>query len=110
MILSDMLKSIDARTGYGFCIAGKDAVAAACMDQHPVAIVGDILKMIAQSCACENEQCEVVRERAVTAMGPIRLKYMADDAPVEGLRIVENTVLAIDAAFDEEALDRKRGI
>ncbi len=41
------------------------------------------------------------------ALAPIRLEYMKDDAPVEGFRLVEKIVHAIDGAFNDEALRLK---
>lgn len=42
------------------------------------------------------------------SLSPLRLKYMADNAPVEGFRMVEKIITTIDAAYNEEAL-RLRG-
>lgn len=109
MKLSELIDFIDHMTGFGYKVDGGDAVELALAGEHGGEIVQDILSMIAKSCGCLNGDCDVVREKVVNAMGPIRLKFMADDAPVDGLRIVEKTVLAIDEAFDVEALKKKGG-
>lgn len=50
---------------------------------------------------------EINRAAAINAIGPIRLFFMKDDAPVEGFRLVEDIVHKIDGAFNEEALRKK---
>ncbi len=40
----------------------------------------------------------------VKAMGPIRMKYMGDDAPHETFRAGQRLIVAVDSAFDDEAL------
>lgn len=49
----------------------------------------------------------VLREVCVKALGPLRLQYMADDAPVEGFRLLEKTIVAIDDSFNDEALAQR---
>ena len=50
----------------------------------------------------------IVRVQAVKTLGPIRLFYMKDDAPVEGFRLVEDIVHKIDGAFNDEAMRLKQ--
>lgn len=48
------------------------------------------------------------RTTVINALGQTRLKYFADDAPVEGLRFVEKFIAGIDASYNDEAL-REQG-
>jgi len=107
MTLGELFSFLDEKTQYGYCVDGQDAVALALANNHPTDIVADIVQMIAQACGCENDSCEVQRQQVVGSLGPIRLKFMADDAPVDGFRIVEETVRTIDDAFNVEALKLK---
>lgn len=52
----------------------------------------------------------IERAQAIKTLGPIRLFYMKDDAPVEGFRMVEDVVHKIDGAFNEEAMRLKAQI
>lgn len=49
----------------------------------------------------------IERATATTALGPIRLRSMRDDAPVAHLRVVERIVHTIDSAFNDEALSTR---
>ncbi len=49
----------------------------------------------------------ISRSQAVAALAPIRLEFMKDDALVEGFRLVEKIVHAIDGIFNDEALRQK---
>ncbi|MBS0002122.1 MAG: hypothetical protein KFF45_03490 [Thioalkalivibrio sp.] len=71
---------------------------------HRDPIVAEILTALMDGAGADSPGTELVRAVAVKAIGPLRLKYMKDDAPVEGFRLVEKTIVTIDAAFNEEAL------
>jgi hypothetical protein len=72
--------------------------------RHANALVGEIIAAIAHRCGCTDAECTLERAHVVSAVGPIRLRYMADDAPIDGFRLIEKLVLAVDGAFNEEAL------
>ena len=74
---------------------------------HRDPLMGEVIAALAAH-AGGGADGVVERAEMVKALGPIRLKYMADDAPVDAFRTVQQLVDAIDAAFDEEAL-RARG-
>jgi len=75
--------------------------------QHPDQLVGNMIKNIAEACSCDSLSCELKREDVVKALGPLRLEYMKDDAPVDGFRLLEGSIVAIDLAFNNEALLNK---
>ena len=104
MTLGELLEYLDKNTPHPFIPENKSALEAARNGTHPHELIAQLILAIADKGHCENEDSEVKREEVVNAIGPIRLKYMADDAPVEGFRLIESTILAIDAAFNEEAL------
>lgn len=68
-----------------------------------------ILHTIASHVSAESIEAIVLREQCVKALGPLRLKYMADDAPVDGFRLLEKSIVAIDDSFNDEALQQKTG-
>jgi hypothetical protein len=69
--------------------------------------VGELVATLIQQLEIKSLNDEVVREKVVNGLGQMRLKYMADDAPVEGFRTVEKSIVTIDAAFNDEALRQK---
>lgn len=71
---------------------------------HRNAIMGEILRALLDNADLAGAGSTLERADATLALGPLRLRYMKDDAPVEGFRMVERTVHAIDGAFNEEAL------
>lgn len=108
MTLSELLEFLDRNTGYDVCDGSPaESVAKALAGTHRDPLMGEVIAAFA---AHAGGGADGVVERAgiVKALGPIRLKYMADDAPVDAFRAVQQLVDAIDAAFDEEAL-RSRG-
>ena len=102
MILSELLSYVGDQTGQSFIHSRGELIAET---DNP--LCSEIGQAIMQGCGCQDTSCSVLREQVVTALGPIRLRFMADDAPVEGFRLVENVVLAIDKAFNDEALRQK---
>ncbi|MGM0411794.1 MAG: hypothetical protein ACQERG_00590 [Pseudomonadota bacterium] len=110
MTLGELLQYLDAHTNHDF-LAGEvaESLTRAQNGEHPDPIAGEILAGIAEGCGAANTDAEVERSQVVNSIGPLRLKYQADDAPVEGFRLMRETVLAIDAAFDQEAIQQKTG-
>ena len=78
-------------------------------DRHREPVMGEIMRTIVEKNACSDVDCVLERAAVVTPLGPVRLKYMADDAPVEGFRLVENFIRAVDDAYNDEALRQRQG-
>lgn len=109
MTLAELLEHIDQNTD----LPALDGDAQATFDKalqgtHRAEVIGEVIRSVVERNACEDPQCELERANVVTPIGPIRLKYMADDAPVEGFRMVENFIRAVDDAFNDEALRRRK--
>ncbi|MDH5547659.1 MAG: hypothetical protein OEZ43_18940 [Gammaproteobacteria bacterium] len=107
MTLGKLIQFLNQNTDYPYATGDGNALRHALDGSHPHALIGELLKSIAQHCACGDENCLLAREQVVLALGPIRLKYMADDAPAEGFRLIEKSICAIDDAFNQEALRLK---
>jgi hypothetical protein len=75
--------------------------------KHKNAVIGDIIAQMYKNSGLTDTNAEIERALAIKTLGPIRLFYMKDDAPVEGFRLVENIVHAIDGAFNDEAMRLK---
>ncbi|MDA8327814.1 MAG: hypothetical protein M0Z83_02450 [Betaproteobacteria bacterium] len=80
---------------------------AALNEQHNNTIAGHIIAQLYTHSALQSPDEELNRAQAIKALGPIRLHYMKDDAPVEGFRMVEDIVHKIDGAYNDEALRAK---
>lgn len=78
-------------------------------DTHREPVVAEILRTVVEKNDCGEVDCVLERAAVVTPLGPVRLKYMADDAPVEGFRLVENFIRAVDDAYNDEALRQRHG-
>jgi hypothetical protein len=74
---------------------------------HRDPIVAEVLVALMDGAGADSADTKLDRATAVKSIGPVRLKYMKDDAPVEGFRLVEKTIVTIDAAYNEEALAAK---
>lgn len=72
--------------------------------EHREPVAGEIIAALMNGAGIDDPSATLDRATAVKAIGPVRLIYMKDDAPVEGFRLVEKTITTIDAAFNEEAL------
>ena len=81
--------------------------AAARNGTHKNPIAGHVIDQLFNNSKLSDVEGSLERTQAVNALGPIRLFYMKDDAPVEGFRLVEDIVHKIDGAYNDEAL-RKR--
>ena len=109
MTLAELMQYLNANTRYGV-LDGEpgQTLEKARSGKHRDALIGAIIAAIARECACADASATVERARVINALGSIRLKYMADDAPVEGFRTVEALIQAIDSAFNDEALRHKQ--
>ncbi len=74
---------------------------------HKNAIAGHIIAQLFSNSKLADVNDSLERTQAVNALGPIRLFYMKDDAPVEGFRLVEDIVHKIDGAYNDEALRQR---
>jgi hypothetical protein len=77
-------------------------------ETHANSIAGELIRTSAEALGLSSADEDVERVPFVNSLGKMRLKYMADDAPVEGFRLVEKVITTADAGFNEEAL-RLRG-
>ncbi|MHB1677597.1 MAG: hypothetical protein ACYCSS_08705 [Sulfuriferula sp.] len=76
--------------------------------KHRNPVIGNIIAQIYKNSGINQIDDVINRAQAVNALGPIRLFYMKDDAPVEGFRLVEDIVHKIDGAFNDEAMRSKQ--
>lgn len=74
---------------------------------HSDVIMGEILRNLWEGAQWCDLAASIDRATATLALGPLRLRYMKDDAPVQGFRMVERIVHDIDSAFNDEALKQK---
>lgn len=108
MTLRELLEYLDSHTSFGFMDGTpQETLDKARGGEHARPMAGEIIAAIAAGCGCDDVEASLARVDTVNALGPTRLKYMADDAPVEGFRAVEGTIHAIDGAFNDEALRQK---
>lgn len=108
MTFAELLVYLDTHTPRGLLDGSpEETVAKARAGSHRDPLAGAIVAHLFEGSFLQAADDPIARERAVAALGPLRLAYMKDDAPAEGLRVVERVVHAIDRAFDEEALRLK---
>lgn len=111
MTLKELIQYLDSNSGYSLLDGDpSQTLLRASEGKHREPLIGEIINAIARHCGDAKEDCVVERAQAVSAIGPIRLQYMRDDAPVEGFRMVERIIQAIDGAFNDEALRNKQHV
>lgn len=111
MTLQELIQYLDSNSGYRILDGNPiQTLLGASQGKHREPLIGEILDALARHCGDARETCVVERAQAISAMGPIRLRYMRDDAPAEGLRIVERIIQAIDGAFNDEALRNRQRV
>ncbi len=103
MTLRELFVYLNDNTNYDF-ITESSPLEQAMKGQHENELIAEMISSIATKCECENADSPVLRQDVVLALSPLRLKYMKDDAPVEGFRLIETSVPVIDLAFNDEAL------
>jgi hypothetical protein len=110
MTFAELLSHIDQRTDLTI-LAGSpaDTLAAARGEVAAGDYAAEMVRTLAERLELTDADA-VLPERTsvINALGQTRLKYFADDAPVDGLRFVEKFIAGIDAAYNDEAL-RERG-
>lgn len=89
MTLNQLLELIEQQ---GIALRGEAGAAAEVLAALTVGIDGETV---------------LARAEAIASLASLRRRYMGDDAPVEGFRLVERVVLAIDHGFNEEALRQR---
>lgn len=108
MTLAELLAFLEENTDYGVMDGDvSDTLSKAQNGSHKTPVMGEIIAAICEGTGCNDGDCSIERAQTVNSLGQLRLKYMKDDAPVEGFRMVEGTIHNIDLAFDEEALRQK---
>jgi len=108
MTLEELLTYLDDQMDQRFLDGDAAETLAKARDgSHRDPIVAEVLTALMDGAGADSPGAELERAVAVKAIGPLRLKYMKDDAPVEGFRLVEKTIVTIDAAYNEEALAAK---
>ena len=70
-------------------------------------LMGEIIKHLFAAVNAADVNAPITRAQATTALGPLRLIYMKDDAPVDGFRMLGRIIHTIDGAFNDEALHEK---
>ena len=104
MTLRELLIYVDTHSGYKILDGAPDeTVSKSLSGGHAEPFSGQIVAALARA-AGGGTDAVIDRATATTALGPIRLQAMRDDAPVAHLRTVERVVHAIDGAFNDEAL------
>jgi hypothetical protein len=108
MTFAELLLALEHRLPATILIGDAAAtLEAARLGTHPHALAGTILASLFEKSALAGINAAITRSQAIAALAPIRLEFMKDDAPVEGFRLVEKIVHAIDGAFNDEALRLK---
>lgn len=108
MTFTELLQQIERRLP-GQILDGDAAetLAKARSGRHKHALTGKIIACLFEDCSAPDGAAPIMRSQAVAALAPLRLEFMKDDAPVEGFRLIEKVVHAIDGAFNDEALKQK---
>lgn len=109
MTFSELLTYLDRHSGYPMLDGDPAAsLGKARSGEHANPYAGEIITQLADKLGLDGVDAVLgERVQVINALGALRLKYMADDAPVEGFRTVEKVIATIDAAFNEEALANK---
>jgi hypothetical protein len=111
MTLNELLQYLDENSKYAVLDGdATETLAKARTGAHREALMGTIIQRLFDAAGGTDISSPITRAEATTALGPLRLQYMKDDAPVEGFRMVERIIHTIDGAFNEEALrEREAG-
>ncbi|MDA8224943.1 MAG: hypothetical protein M0T86_03365 [Betaproteobacteria bacterium] len=108
MTFNELLDYLLHSSKYDIADGDRDHTLNAALDgSHKNPVAGHILAQLYQNSQIASPGDALERVQAVKALGPVRLHYMKDDAPVEGFRMVEDIVHKIDGAYNDEALRQK---
>ncbi len=109
MTLGELLQYLDEHTELDVLDGSPtQSVDKAKADTHKNTYVGEIIRAVMDKCGLQSGDDSLERVDFVNSLSQLRLKYMADDAPVEGFRTVERVIATADAAYNEETL-REQG-
>jgi hypothetical protein len=108
MTLGELLQYLDENTEFDLLDGSPaDSVAKAKDGSHQNPYAAEIITSALEKLGINGADDEIERVPFVKSLAPVRLKYMADDAPVEGFRTVEKVIATTDLAFNEEDLAKK---
>lgn len=108
MTLAELLQQLEKRLpGQVLDGSAAETLEKARAGKHQHELVGKIIAGLFEKNELPNAAAPISRSQAITALAPIRLEFMRDDAPVDGFRLVEKIVHAIDGTFNDEALRQK---
>lgn len=108
MTFIELISYIGAHSKYDLMDGdAANTLAASMAGNHKNPVVGNIIAQMYKNSGISSADMPIVRAQAINTLGPIRLFYMKDDAPVEGFRLVEDIVHKIDGAFNDEAMRLK---
>jgi len=108
MTFSELLQQLEKRLpGQVLDGSAAETLEKARAGKHQHALAGKIIADLFEKNGLADAAAPISRSQAITALAPIRLEFMKDDAPVDGFRLVEKIVHAIDGAFNDEALRQK---
>ena len=108
MTLEQLVQYLNAHSGYVvFEGDAAQTLVSARAGKHSDPLMGEILKSLYEGAGCTDVGSPIERAQATTALGPLRLRFMKNDAPVAGFRMVEKIIHTIDGAFNDEALQEK---
>jgi hypothetical protein len=108
MSFVELLEQLEARLP-GQILDGTPAetLAKARAGRHRDALAGQIVALLFDKSGAAGVGSVLERSAPTHKLSVLCLGFMKDDAPVAGLRLVENVVLAIDGAYNDEALAQK---
>jgi hypothetical protein len=109
MTLNELLQYLQENAGFALLDGTpEESIRKAVEGSHAQPIAAEIIRAFNDKAGDAGGGASLERIDAVKSLGPLRLEYMADDAPVEGFRMVEKIITTIDAAYNDEAR-RRRG-
>jgi hypothetical protein len=109
MNFGQLIEFLDDKTDFPLLDGTPDETLAKARDgSHQDALAGELIAAMADGCDITGAETTLTRAETVNSLGPFRLKYMKDDAPVEGFRMVERIIQEIDAAFNEEGWQERQ--
>lgn len=104
MTFGELLAYVGARSRYELLDGDVEAtLEKARAGHHRNPLAGQIIASLYEKLALSTLDAPLERAATINALGPLRLAFMRDDAPVEGFRLVEEVVYLIDGAFNDEA-------
>lgn len=106
MTFQELFTYLNQNTPYDY-ITDSSPLADAIEGKHENPLIAEIISSVAKSCGCSSIEQTIIRQDVISALGPLRLEYMKDDAPVEGFQLIQGAVPAIDLAFNNEAIKNR---